>query len=66
MKIGIILRCCKMKTLFGCMMIGVFLWLCCMIEQSTSWGVGWLNVFDSSVFCVVCDDLQSGSNGLKN
>ena len=33
MKIGIILRCRKMKTLFGHMMTGVFLWLCCMIVE---------------------------------
>ncbi len=32
MKIGIILRCRKMKTLFG-HMTGVFLWLCCMIVE---------------------------------
>ncbi len=28
MKIRIILRCCIVKTLLGCMMIGVLLWLC--------------------------------------
>ncbi len=33
MKIGIILRCHKMKRLFGCVMTGVFLWLCCMIVE---------------------------------
>ncbi len=33
MKIGIILRCHKIKTLFGCIMTGMFLWLCCMIVE---------------------------------
>ena len=33
MKIGIILRCHKMKTMFGCMMTSVFLWSCCMIVE---------------------------------
>ncbi len=38
MKIGIILRCRKMKTLFRCMMTGVFLWLCCMIVEEYKLG----------------------------
>ncbi len=38
MKIGIILRCHKMKTLFGRMMTGVFLWLCCMIVEEYKFG----------------------------
>ncbi len=33
MKIGMILRCHKMKTLFGCMMTGVLRWLCWMIIE---------------------------------
>ncbi len=39
MKIGIILRCHKMKTLFRCMMTGVFLWFCCMIVGRVHVGV---------------------------
>ncbi len=38
MKIGIILRCCKMKTLFGHMVIGMFLWLCCMLVEEYKLG----------------------------
>ena len=38
MKIGIILRCHRMKTLFGHMMIGVFLWLFCMIDEECMLG----------------------------
>ncbi len=38
MKIGIILRCCKMKILFGCMMTGMFLWLCCMTVEEYKLG----------------------------
>ncbi len=33
MKIGMILRCHKMKTLLGCMMTGVLLWLCWMTVE---------------------------------
>ncbi len=46
-----------MKTLFGCMMTVVFLWLCCMIVEEYMLGCGWLSAFDSSMFHVVCDDL---------
>ncbi len=42
MKIGIILRCHKMKTLFGCMMTSVLLWLCWMIVEKYMLGY-WLD-----------------------
>ncbi len=38
MKIGIILKCHKMKTLFGCMMTSVLLWLCWMIVEEYKLG----------------------------
>ena len=43
MKIGIILRCHKIKTLLGCMMTGVLLWFCWMIVEEY-WGVEWMSV----------------------
>ncbi len=53
MKIGIILRCCKMKTLFGCMMTGVLLWLCCMIVKEYILGC-WMDVC-VWLKCIPCD-----------
>ncbi len=38
MKIGIISRCHKMKTLSGHMMTGVLLWLCWMIFEECMLG----------------------------
>ncbi len=52
MKIRIILRCHKMKTLFGRMMTGVFLWLCCMIVEEYKLGC-WM-VECVSLKCVPC------------
>ncbi len=52
MKIGIILRCHKMKTLFGRMMTGVFHWLCCMIVKECMLGF-WI-VKCISPECILC------------
>ncbi len=55
MKIAIILRCHKMKTLFGHTMTGVFLWLCCMIVEDYKLGCWmvecvWLECIPCSVW----------------
>ncbi len=43
-KIRIILRCHKMKTLSGCMMTGVLLWLCWMIVEEYMFGC-WMDEY---------------------
>ncbi len=65
-KIGIILRCCKMKTLSGCMMTGVLLWWCWMIVEEYMLGC-WMDEciwLMHSIHCVMTS--EDGSNSLKN
>ncbi len=66
MKIGIILRCYKMKTLFGCMMIGVFLWLCCMIVEEYILGC-WMDecIWLKCIPCSVWWPLKMAQMGWK-
>ena len=54
-KIGIILRCHNVKTLSGCMMTGVLLWLCWMIVEEYMLGCWmdeciWLECIPCSVW----------------
>ncbi len=50
MKIGIILRCHKMKTLFVVWVHDDRCMSLVMLHESTCWGVGWMSAFDLSVF----------------
>ncbi len=52
MKIGIILRCCNVKTLSGHMITGVLLWSCCMIV-------------DEYMLCWCMMTSEDGSKSLK-
>ncbi len=66
MKIGIILRCRKIKTLFGCMMTGVFLWLCCMIVKEYKLGCWMVEcIWLECVMCCVWWPLKMAQMGWK-
>ncbi len=66
MKIWIILRCHKMKTLLAHMMIGVFLWLCCMIDEEYMLGC-WMDecVWLKCIPCSVWWPLKMAQMGWK-
>ncbi len=65
-KIGIILRCHEMKTLFRCMMTGMFLWLCCMKVEEYILGC-WMDecVWLKCVPCSVWWPLKMAQMGWK-